>query len=230
MKFEKALLRTILNEKYIAEEGDAPSITSEQKKAFREAVGNYHKLGESVYRNTTLKEIAQVAEQLTLSESEHWFDNVTTSRHMKQMNEAMKVFEKTAGEVHTLQQRLESAYEDMGSVLNKYYKVNEALDSVGKEDDDIDNDGDVDKTDDYLMNRRKTVSKAVSEHILKEAYATWEMSFSAMNLSGVELRPENKYKVKARTTVEAIKKAAKMAGLTGNAWMATQTDKLVKIG
>ena len=170
MKFERALLKTILNEKYIAEEGDAPSITSEQKKAFREAVGNYHKLGESVYRNTTLrettetlKEIAQVAEQLTLSESEHWFDNVTTSRHMKQMNEAMKVFEKTAGEVHTLQQRLEASYEDMGTVLNKYYKVNEALDSVGSEDGDIDNDGDMDKTDDYLANRRKVVSKAVKK-------------------------------------------------------------------
>jgi|TARA_R110002073_G_scaffold3246_9_gene21965 hypothetical protein len=237
MKFERALLKSILNEKYIAEEGDSPELTSEQKKAFREAVGNYHKLGEAVYRNSTLREttetlreIAQVAEQLTLSESEHWFDNVTTSRHMKQMNEAMKVFEKTAGEVHTLQQRLESAYEDMGTVLNKYYKVNESLDPIGKEDDDIDNDGDTDKTDKYLANRRKTVSKAVSEHILKEVYATWEMSFAAMNLSGIELRPEKKYKVKARTTVEAIKKAAKMAGLKGNAWMATQTDKLEKIG
>ena len=237
MKFEKALLRSILNEKYIAEEGDAPSLTSEQKKAFREAVGNYHKLGESVYRNSTLREttetlreIAQVAEQLTLAESEHWFDNVTTSRHMKQMGEAMKVFEKTAGEVHTLQQRLESAYEDMGSVLNKYYKVNEALDSVGKEDDDIDNDGDVDKTDDYLKNRRKTVSKAVSEHVLKEGFATWKMSFADMNLSGVELRKEKVYTVKARTTVEAIKKASKMAGLSGSSWMATQTEKLEKIG
>tara|TARA_R110000851_G_scaffold13615_1_gene46367 strand:- start:307 stop:591 length:285 start_codon:yes stop_codon:yes gene_type:complete len=65
---------------------------------------------------------------------------------------------------------------------------------------------------------------------LNEGFATWEMSFSAMNLAGVELRPEKKYRVKARTTVEAIKKAAKMAGLKGNAWMATQTDKLIKLG
>ena len=43
------------------------------------------------------------------------------------MNEAMKVFEKTAGEMSGLQQRLESAYEDMGTVLNRYYKINDAL-------------------------------------------------------------------------------------------------------
>ena len=46
---------------------------------------------------------------------------------MKQLKEAYKVFEKTSTEMDGLQQRLESAYEDMGTVLNKYYKVNGAL-------------------------------------------------------------------------------------------------------
>ena len=64
---------------------------------------------------------------MTLSETEHWFDNVTTSRHMKQMNEAYKIFEKTATEMGSMQQRLESAYEDMGTVLNRYYKIGESL-------------------------------------------------------------------------------------------------------
>ena len=41
--------------------------------------------------------------------------------------------------------------------------INEKLDPVGKEDDDIDNDGDVDKTDKYLANRRKAVSKAINK-------------------------------------------------------------------
>tara|TARA_Y100001954_G_scaffold224118_1_gene263211 strand:+ start:3497 stop:5539 length:2043 start_codon:yes stop_codon:yes gene_type:complete len=35
------------------------------------------------------------------------------------------------------------------------------LDPVGKEDDDIDNDGDVDKSDSYLKNRRKAIAKAM---------------------------------------------------------------------
>ena len=115
-------------------------LTSEQKKAFTEAVGNYHTMGDNIYRNSSLREITEelghivkIAESLTLQESEHWFDNVTTTRHMKQLKEAYKVFEKTAGEVHTLQQRLESAYEDMGTVLNRYYKVNEAMTQSGHE-------------------------------------------------------------------------------------------------
>ena len=39
----------------------------------------------------------------------------------------------------------------------------EKLDPVGQEDDDINNDGKVDKTDKYLKNRRKAVSKAINK-------------------------------------------------------------------
>jgi len=44
--------------------------------------------------------------------------------------------------------------------IEKYF---EALDPVGKEDDDIDNDGDVDASDKYLKSRRKAVTKAVND-------------------------------------------------------------------
>ena len=47
--------------------------------------------------------------------------------------------------------------------------INEKLDPVGKEDDDIDNDGDVDKTDKYLLNRRKAIKKASEKKDVKEA-------------------------------------------------------------
>ena len=122
-----------LYEKFLQEEEPA-KMNTDEKRAFMEAVANYHSIGENIYRANKLKETAsnmaniiEAAEQLTLQESEHWFDNVTVSRHMKQLKEAYKVFEKTSGEMDGLQQRLESAYEDMGSVLNKYYKVNGAL-------------------------------------------------------------------------------------------------------
>jgi hypothetical protein len=39
----------------------------------------------------------------------------------------------------------------------------EALDPVGKEDDDIDNDGDVDKSDKYLAKKRKAIKKAIGK-------------------------------------------------------------------
>jgi hypothetical protein len=122
-----------LYEKFLREE-ETNQLSTEEKRAFMEAVANYHSIGESIYRAGKLKEtaanmasIVEAAEQLTLQESEHWFDNVTVSRHMKQLKEAYKVFEKTSTEMDGLQQRLESAYEDMGTVLNKYYKVNGAL-------------------------------------------------------------------------------------------------------
>jgi len=133
LKYEKQLMKHILNEKYLGEEQDE-KMTSEQKRTFLKAVANFHQIGEMVYRQDSLREVTQTlgsiieqAEKLTLSESEHWFDNVTVSRHMKQMNEAYKVFEKTAKEMSGLQQRLESAYDDMGTVLNRYYKIGEAL-------------------------------------------------------------------------------------------------------
>jgi hypothetical protein len=45
---------------------------------------------------------------------------------------------------------------------------NEALDAVGKEDDDINNDGKVDKTDKYLKNRRNTISKKITKEEIRE--------------------------------------------------------------
>ena len=41
--------------------------------------------------------------------------------------------------------------------------LNEALDPVGKEDTDINNDGKVDKTDKYLATRRKKISQNIDE-------------------------------------------------------------------
>jgi hypothetical protein len=131
--YEKQMMKHILNEKYLGEDEET-KMTKEERTSFLEAVSNFHKLGEMVYSkgglqevSTTLQSVVEQAEKLTLSESEHWFDNVTVSRHMKQMNESYKVFEKTASEMNGLQQRLESAYEDMGTVLNRYYKIGESL-------------------------------------------------------------------------------------------------------
>lgn len=45
---------------------------------------------------------------------------------------------------------------------------NESLDAVGEEDDDINNDGKVDKTDKYLKNRRNVVSKKITKKELQE--------------------------------------------------------------
>ena len=67
---------------------------------------------------------------------------------------------------------------DQISYINKKTKgkhipgmANEALDPVGKEDSDIDNDGDTDKSDKYLHKRRKAVGKAIATR--KESFSDW---------------------------------------------------------
>ena len=53
-------------------------------------------------------------------------------------------------------------YQDSGGVvLGRKVRVKEGLDPVGKEDSDVNNDGKKDKTDKYLMNRRKAIGSAI---------------------------------------------------------------------
>jgi hypothetical protein len=54
----------------------------------------------------------------------------------------------------------------------------EALDPVGQEDADIDNDGDTDKSDKYLHNRRKAVGKAIKKKNVKEGFSDWREDLS----------------------------------------------------
>lgn len=48
-------------------------------------------------------------------------------------------------------------------MATKVVKIDEKLDPVGKEDKDINNDGKVDKTDKYLLNKRKAISNAIKK-------------------------------------------------------------------
>jgi len=55
----------------------------------------------------------------------------------------------------------------------------EALDPVGREDADIDNDGDTDKSDKYLHNRRKAVGKAIAKKKgMKEGFSNWRQELA----------------------------------------------------
>ena len=55
--------------------------------------------------------------------------------------------------------------------------VHEKMDPVGKEDKDIDNDGDHDSTDKYLLKRRKAISKAIAKKRgkVKEGFSAWRI-------------------------------------------------------
>lgn len=113
-------------------EEEEKGMTNEEKREFLKAVSEYKKFGESIYRSGNLaevyesiKNIVETAHKVTLEETGDWFDKVTVNRHMKSMNESFKVFTNTIKEVNTLQQRLESCYDEMGEVLGKYYEIKE---------------------------------------------------------------------------------------------------------
>jgi len=135
-----------------------------------EAVKNYARIGKQLRVNAGImeaaKQLAQMAESAqnhVLSETDDWFDGVSVKRNMKELNNLTGQFKKTAVEANSTNQRLSALYEDMGNILNRYYDIEEAMDPVGKEDGDIDNDGDKDDSDDYLAKRRKAISKAIKK-------------------------------------------------------------------
>ena len=92
---------------------------------------------------------------------------------MKELNNLTGQFKKTATEANAVNQRLSALYEDMGNILNRYYDIDEALDThdpdeldndyEDREDKDIDNDGDTDDSDEYLHKKRQAITKAVGK-------------------------------------------------------------------
>ena len=154
-------LKNILQEVF----EDSPKV---DKYKVVEGVKNFGIVGKQLYNNNNiveiakqLSEIAESAHNHILGEQDDWFDKVSVNKNMKSLKGGVMEFQKTAKEAQQLNQRLTALYEDIGHVLNRYYDIDEALDPVGKEDGDVDNDGDEDESDDYLKNRRDAVTKAV---------------------------------------------------------------------
>ena len=68
----------------------------------------------------------------------------------------------------------------------------ESLDPVGKEDGDVNNDGKKDKTDKYLMNRRKAIGKAMK----KESFSDWRDELSEVVGDALNEKPIKEKAVK----------------------------------
>ena len=151
---------------------DSPKV---DKHKVIEGVRNYGIVGKQLYNSNNImeiaKQLAEVAESAhhhILGEESDWFDKVSVNKNMKALKGNVMEFTKTAKEAHMINQRLQGLYEDIGHVLNRYYDideevVDEKLDAVGKEDDDIDNDGDSDASDEYLKKRRAAIGKAMKK-------------------------------------------------------------------
>jgi len=122
-------LAKIVKEKY----GDA----NEEKvdiEGLTNEISSYNKLGESIFGESNITKIAEkmswIANQAkshTLSETEDWFDKITVNRNMKELTGLSNQFSKISTEAKTLQQRMGALYEDMGSILGRYYSIGEVV-------------------------------------------------------------------------------------------------------
>jgi hypothetical protein len=169
----KIKLKDILSEAF----EDVP--TTDRKQTI-EGVRNFGIVGKSLYNNNNImevaKQLAEIAESAhnhVLSETDDWFDKVSVNKNMKHLKGSVVEFQKAAKEAHVLNQRLTGLYEDIGHVLNRYYDIDEGLDSPDKkeldndfedrEDKDIDNDGDTDDQDKFLHKKRQAITKAMKK-------------------------------------------------------------------
>ena len=137
------------------------------------SINNYSSLGENIYGNGNLKQVAETlskmaegAAQHTLSETEDMFDKVTVSRNMKELTGLSKQFGKVAMEANSLQERMTGLYEDMGNILGRYYKINEKH-VRGHDDDDRDMRDDMDEAE-RMMFREEDDYKAFFKKAMKK--------------------------------------------------------------
>lgn len=106
--------------------------SKEERNAFLESLRQFSSFKNEIYRSKKLKEIAKTvgsliesAEGFSINETQNGFDfdSLSMNRDFKTIRENYKMFEKTCNEMHILQQRLESCYENIGVGLSRYYEV-----------------------------------------------------------------------------------------------------------
>lgn len=116
---------------------ERPSLSPEEKRSILSMIGEYNKLGKSLKREGSLPEVAkklskmaEAAQQITLSETDGWFDSQTVKRNMDGLRKSSVEFNKLAKEAYTHEQRMSALYEDMGHILGRYFDLKDPIDEV----------------------------------------------------------------------------------------------------
>jgi ADP-heptose:LPS heptosyltransferase len=106
-------------------------LSSEQKKLTSEKIskfGNYQSYITHEAKDTDIAEdicnIVENASKYILNETDDWFDAMSVKRNLKEIKTLAKEFYKTANERQVYTQRMQSLYEDMGNILNRYFEIN----------------------------------------------------------------------------------------------------------
>ena len=94
--------------------------------------------------------------------------------------------------------------------------MSEGLDPVGKEDGDVDNDGDKDSSDKYLMKRRKAIGKAMKKEDSEESYtAAYMEGYKELPKAKMQdkaaMKPDTARGEKQARKMDVVRKATEMA-------------------
>ena len=105
-------------------------LSTEQKRLASEKIskfGKYQKFIALEAKDMDVAEdicnIVENASQCILNETDDWFDAISVKRNLKEIKTLAKDFYKTAKERQVYTQRMQSLYEDMGNILNRYFEI-----------------------------------------------------------------------------------------------------------
>jgi hypothetical protein len=109
---------------------DDEGLSSKQKKLASEKInkfGKYQKFIALEARDLDVAEdicnIVDNASKYIMNETDDWFDGISVKRNLKEVKSMAKEFYKTAKERQVYTQRMQSLYEDMGNILNRYFEI-----------------------------------------------------------------------------------------------------------
>lgn len=134
---KEAILEVLKEEQTLLKEYDPKTdrfsdedLSTEQKKIASEKIskfGKYHRFIALEARDLDVAEdicnIIENASKCILNETDDWFDGISVKRNLKEMKTLAKEFYKTAKDRQVYTQRMQSLYEDMGNILNRYFDI-----------------------------------------------------------------------------------------------------------
>ena len=111
---------------------DDEGMSSHQKKIASEKISKFGKYQRFIALEAKDMDVAEDicnivenASKYILNETDDWFDAMSVKRNLKEIKTLAKEFYKTASERQVYTQRMQSLYEDMGNILNRYFEIQE---------------------------------------------------------------------------------------------------------
>ena len=109
---------------------DDEGLSSKQKKLASEKISKFGKYQRFIALEAKDMDVAEDicnivenASKYIMNETDDWFDGISVKRNIKEVRTLAKEFYKTAKERQVYTQRMQSLYEDMGNILNRYFEI-----------------------------------------------------------------------------------------------------------